>query len=291
MVHLDMPVKPDMRECRACEKARRNRGGRARFARAFPLCAAFAAGAVSLYLIAPSPRVSQGVMGAAHVLGDRVRSAVPPRFVARRANFHGKPASVEARRIADWVVDSKDNQGLPFVVVDKVKAEVFAFDASGSLTGAAPALLGITIGDDSTPGVGEKTLSEIHTGEKTTAAGRFVAELGHDLRGEDVVWVDYDSGLSLHRVLRTNPSERREERLDTPTVADNRISFGCINVPVTFYEHVIRPAFLHSKGIVYVLPEVKSAREVFAAYDAYESARTRAATVRGAGRRSGGSAG
>jgi hypothetical protein len=87
------------------------------------------------------------------------------------------------------------------------------------------------------------------------------------LRGEDVLWVDYDAGLSMHRVLRTNPRERRPQRLETPSVEDNRISYGCINVPVSFYEHVIRPAFLQGKGIVYVLPEVKSARALFGAYD------------------------
>ncbi|MDB5807900.1 MAG: hypothetical protein JWN94_22, partial [Betaproteobacteria bacterium] len=104
--------------------------------------------------------------------------------------------------------------------------------------------------------------------ERTTPAGRFIGERGHNARGEDVVWVDYDAAVSMHRVLTTNRAERRAERLATPSIADNRVSFGCINVPVAFYERLIRPAFAHDKAIIYVLPEVKSIKQVFSgAYD------------------------
>ncbi len=51
--------------------------------------------------------------------------------------------------------------------------------------------------------------------ERTTPAGRFVAELGHNIKGEDIVWVDYDAAVSLHRVRATNPTERRLQRLAT----------------------------------------------------------------------------
>jgi len=37
--------------------------------------------------------------------------------------------------------------------------------------------------------------------------------------------------------------------------------------PAKFYENVVRPAFTGTKGIVYVLPETRSAREVFQSYD------------------------
>ena len=41
----------------------------------------------------------------------------------------------------------------------------------------------------------------------------------------------------------------------------------CINVPVKFFEDALRPAFKDSKGIIYVLPETKTAHEVFSTYD------------------------
>ncbi len=191
---------------------------------------------------------------------DGVRSA-------RRAQFGREKASGEARHVADWVVDAGDNRGLPFIIVDKVNAKVFVFRADGTLRGAAAALLGLARGDDAAPGIGDRELSKILPGEKTTPAGRFVAALGGNMRGEDVLWVDYDTATSMHRVLTTNPREHRAQRLATPTARDNRISYGCINIPVTFYENVVRPAFTGTDGIVYVLPETRPARAVFASYD------------------------
>lgn len=42
----------------------------------------------------------------------------------------------------------------------------------------------------------------------------------------DVLWVDYDGAVSLHRVVTTNPAERRMERLATPAPLANRIYSG-----------------------------------------------------------------
>ena len=195
---------------------------------------------------------------------------VPP--VARRADFAGERASADAKHIADWVVHSGDNHAanerlLPFAIVDKKDARVYMFEADGRLRGAAAALLGQAKGDDAIPGIGTRELSKIRPSEKTTPAGRYVASLGDSTRGEDVLWVDYEGAMSMHRVLRTNTKERRLERLATPTPLDNRISYGCINVPVKFYEDVVRPAFVGTYGIVYVLPEIHALRKMFKSYD------------------------
>lgn len=71
----------------------------------------------------------------------------------------------------------------------------------------------------------------------------------------------------MHRVRATQPVERRLERLATPTVDDNRISYGCINVPVAFYETHIAPTFATRRAIVYVLPDSKPVQQVFGSYD------------------------
>src|SRR5258706_526971 len=167
---------------------------------------------------------------------------------------------------------------LPFVIVDKKDAKVFVFDPHGQLQGAAPALLGEAIGDDAVPGIGDRELSNIRREEKTTPAGRFVSALGGNMRGEDVLWVDYKSATSMHRVLTTNPKERRLQRLASPTPLDNRISYGCINIPAKFYENVVRPAFTDTYGIVYVLPETRLAQDVFASYDVEEYERLKVAS-------------
>src|SRR6476661_8208917 len=96
----------------------------------------------------------------------------------KRANFEREQASAPARQVANWVVDSGDSARMPFVIVDKIEARVFVFDADGQLRGTGPALLGLARGDDSVPGIGERALSTIRPEERTTPAGRFVAALG-----------------------------------------------------------------------------------------------------------------
>lgn len=183
------------------------------------------------------------------------------------ADFGSVSPSKDARRLANWVAHTHDNGDAEFIIVDKRNAKVYVFDKAAKLRGASPVLLGAAKGDDSVPGIGSRPLSQVRPEERTTPAGRFVAERGRNLKGEDIVWVDYDAAVSMHRVRASNPTERRLERLATPTIADNRISYGCINVPVSFYESHVKPTAEKQRVIVYVLPEVKSMQQVFGSLD------------------------
>src|SRR6478736_2226480 len=89
-----------------------------------------------------------------------------------------QPYSEAASELTNWVIASGDNGGLPFIVIDKIVAEVFVFDARGQPLGATPALLGVTPGDESAEGVGDRELSDIKPEDRTTPAGRFVANFG-----------------------------------------------------------------------------------------------------------------
>ena len=178
------------------------------------------------------------------------------------ADFRGEIASNDARRVADWAVSSGDNNGLPFVIIDKIQAKVFVFDKGGRLHGATLALLGTARGDETVPGIGSRKLSTIRPRERTTPAGRFVADLGHDF-AQDVLWIDYSASISLHRVIRGNPGDHRLLRLATTSPLDKRISYGCINVPVKFYNDVVLPTFTGTSGVVYILPETKPIQDVF----------------------------
>ncbi|MDQ3124524.1 MAG: hypothetical protein M3Q74_02845, partial [Pseudomonadota bacterium] len=40
-------------------------------------------------------------------------------------------ASSAARQLTAWVLETGDNQGLPFLIIDKINAEVLAFDREG----------------------------------------------------------------------------------------------------------------------------------------------------------------
>jgi len=177
-----------------------------------------------------------------------------------------QPGSAAVAQFEGWVTASGDNGGLPFMIIDKENAEVLVFSSDGELRGAAPALLGLARGDDSAPGIGDRKLSSIPPKDRTTPAGRFIAGFGPAIGQGDVLWVDYKDAVSMHPVVTANRKERRLERLKTPTPEDNRITFGCINVPFAFYERVVRPAFTGAKAVVYVLPDTKPLQEVFPAF-------------------------
>lgn len=173
--------------------------------------------------------------------------------------------TADTQAVATWAVSARDAGGLPFVVVDKRRATVTAFDASGRFLGSTAVLLGLARGDDSVPGIGDRKIADIRPHERTTPAGRFVAELGTNSNGEDILWVDYDAAISMHRVRPVAASQRRIERLASPTPDDNRISYGCINVPAAFYDETVKPLFAPRNGIVYVLPDSKPLASVFSA--------------------------
>ena len=172
-------------------------------------------------------------------------------------------ASSAVQQLKSWVLATGDNQGLPFVLIDKVNAHVFAFSRDGLLLGDAPVLLGLARGDIAPPDIGDRPLSAIGPEDRITPSGRYVAGIGDNLTGKNVLWIDYAGALSLHRVVAGRAADRRLQRLTSPTSEDNRISYGCVNVPPAFFEDIIAPAFRGTTGIVYILPEQSSIAEVF----------------------------
>jgi len=173
--------------------------------------------------------------------------------------------STAARRVADWIAASGDNHSLPYIIVDKKAAALFLYDAKGKSLGKVPVLIGVAVGDDATPGIGSKNLAEIGPAEKTTPAGRFLAKYGRAAGNQKVLWVDYATSVALHPIPpgAASKKERRRQRMLSSTIDDNRITFGCINVPKVFYRKSVRPLFLKKGGYVYVLPDTKPLDVVF----------------------------
>lgn len=174
------------------------------------------------------------------------------------------PLSPAAREALSYVRSLDDHRGAPFLLVDKRAARLWLFDGGGRLRDSTAVLLGFAVGDDSIPGIGERPLAQIAPWERTTPAGRFVAEPGINARGEEVIWVDYDAAVSMHRLRANNPVERRRERLASREAEDNRISFGCINVPEEFYVRRLVPLMRQQRPVIYVLPETRPVATLFA---------------------------
>lgn len=165
--------------------------------------------------------------------------------------------ALKAHQFADWVRRTGDNRTLPFAIVDKQTAKIHVHTAEGNEVAVSPVLVGAARGDDSVPGIGERPMNQIQPSERVTPSGRFESEPGINIQGEDIVWIDYDDAVSLHRVRPKVAAERRLERLASQRPQDQRITYGCINVPVDFYEAHIRPSLGQTPGVVYVLPETR----------------------------------
>lgn len=201
-----------------------------------------------------------------------------------RADVRKHRVSSEVRHIADWAVHSRDHHGLPFIIVDKVNAQAVAFDADGKLLRTAPVLIGMGVGDRYAPGVAEMDMYDLKPWQRITPAGRYVADEGSNLDGERVLWVHYDSGVAIHKIPTKFTKQRRHERMRSPTPEDNRITYGCINVPPSFYDEVVARYFRNKGGVVYVLPDSTPLRTVFRSYDVDEPAAAR--TIQTSSRRS-----
>ena len=128
-------------------------------------------------------------------------AAAPP-----LVSFTDEPASADARYAARWIASHADNQRMPFAIVDKKNARMFVFEPDGRLRAATAVLLGAGPGDASVPGIAGRDPASLLPQERTTPAGRFLSEPGHNLKGEDIVWVDYDTKIAIHRLVPTLPA-------------------------------------------------------------------------------------
>ncbi len=216
------------------------------------------AGLAMLALLAPP-----GIQGPGSALASAPARVSTQATSVRIAELGDVEMSDDARFMANWIASTGDHAARPFVLIDKRAARLYVFDAQARLLGHTAVLLGSAHGDDSVPGIGHKAIAQVLPEERTTPAGRFVGQRGLNIGGEDVVWVDYDAAVSMHRVRANNPKERRLHRLATETTDDNRISYGCINIPASFFDAHIAPTFSVQRAAVYVMPEQKSLQAVF----------------------------
>ena len=176
---------------------------------------------------------------------------------ADAAASHRGPALPQATHdLALRIVQSSDHGRLPFAIVDKQAAMIMVYDQDGTFAGASTVLLGLTPGDESTAGVGQRTQAgKLEVADRTTPAGRFESLPGNNLAGEHVVWISYADALAIHRLRPAPAAERRVQRMASANPRDKRISAGCVVVPEAFYDDVIRPVLGHGRAVVYVLPE------------------------------------
>ncbi|HEY4583681.1 MAG TPA: L,D-transpeptidase [Lysobacter sp.] len=190
------------------------------------------------------------------------RQAAPPPVAAADQLPRGQDVSDTVIELAGWIVASRDSHGYPFAIIDKAAAQILVFGSDGRLRGAAPALLGSATGDHTAPGIAGLALREIPGRDRTTPAGRFIGGFGPSIDAGRVLWVDYDSAVSIHPTATGVPREKRAERLASPSPDDNRVTHGCINVAPAFYERIVEQTFKRG-GVFYILPDKAAIAETF----------------------------
>jgi hypothetical protein len=186
---------------------------------------------------------------------------------SQHINTQGKPVSDLAQKVAEHALNK--GNGSAFIVVDKPNQMLYAFNKDGVLIDKAVTLTGKAIGD-----VRDKMgLSpwEVPAAKQVTPAGKFTGkfQLSKDY-GSIIAMEETREGnkavLAVHRVALHNTSQNREGRMASPTVEDNRISQGCVNVPSQFYDSVLAPNF-QGESQIYVMPDQSDAVGYFGIQD------------------------
>jgi hypothetical protein len=203
------------------------------------------------------------------------------------ADFGKQAAPQDVVQVANWVSVTHNNGKRAFVLIDKKQAQLYVFDPQGKLKSRTPVLVGKAIGDKAMPGSGDKPLSQLKENEKTTPAGRFLAMRGKNMHGEDVLWIDYQQALAMHRLASVSAAEHRAERIASADASAHRISNGCVNVPPQFYDTVLKPTIVKLGAIIYVLPETMPPQQVFGSLDVTHPQLAQARPVAGTTRKVG----
>jgi len=194
-----------------------------------------------------------------------VNAPLNPPAQRLRAELGGVAASADVRMVSDWIMRKNKHKGRPFIVVDKKGGMLFAFEANGHLLAGSPGLFGAMHSDVLTTAQAAKSIDDVGESDKITPAGVFRGEAYKSPSyGNAVRFARYaNSNLLIHRAFNSE----RMRLLKSPTLSDRRITYGCINVPPAFMDHVLVTHF-GGESTVFVLPENQSARSFFSIHEA-----------------------
>lgn len=168
--------------------------------------------------------------------------------------------------------------GKGFIIADKPNGMIHVFDKDGNVIAQDTALYGRDVGDV----LG--SVSSLEGGKKVTPAGKYALEAvklrdggtyagGYTL---DLVGTNDGTGsIAIHAAYLGNVNEKRLERLASPDVKDNRVSYGCINTShKTFLDKIIPNINKLDGGMVFVLPDSPETFSMPAAPTAPQPAKT-----------------
>ncbi len=149
-----------------------------------------------------------------------------------------------------------------FFIADKPNGKTHLFGKNGEHIASTNTLFGKQSGDV----LDEKRMNtptdDLLETDKITPAGIFKIKVIADANYTGGYILDFQKngvpqgGIALHSVWTGNKKEHRVDRLNSPEVTDNKVSFGCVNVSEAFFKNNILPHVddFNNAGVV-VIPD------------------------------------
>jgi hypothetical protein len=175
----------------------------------------------------------------------------PENVAALHARLARERAAPEVQEVAQWAVASQDHAGLPFVVVDKTQARLFAFDPQGQLLGSTAILSSRPQG--------------VPTPVAAAPTGRFVTDTGLSAHADGIVWVNAGIGFSVYGTPAGQDAGFAPQPWASGDGDNQAVADGTLRVAGDFYrEHLSN---LKSQvSVAYVLSQGQPWHEVLGNY-------------------------
>lgn len=151
-----------------------------------------------------------------------------------------------------------------FIIADKANAEIHVVSQHGEILASSKALFGKDVSDklDIAAYNGLKPFNA-----KSTPAGIFKTTKMNSPKygGTILAFIEGDKVLTaFHRVYTGNPAQHRDKRIMSDSPSERRITNGCINVPVEFFDANLEA--LPNGTFVFILPETVKNPKQFSDY-------------------------
>jgi hypothetical protein len=161
-----------------------------------------------------------------------------------------------AQSVYESMAPTAQASGKGFMVADKPNGMLHVFNADGSMLVQDAALYGKDVGDV------ESKVSSLQGGAKITPAGKFMlsttvdSEYAGGMRLDLVETSSPDGVIAVHAAWLGNAKDAREARLKSPSAADNKISYGCINTTHdAFLKSILPNIDKFNGGMLFILPD------------------------------------
>lgn len=184
---------------------------------------------------------------------EKNNSTISPFIKTENNEYVALPENV--REIHSYAIENIEDS---YIIVDKPSATLYVFNEENELVETMPVLLGKTKGEEpNTANANDKKALG-----STTPAGKYkLGKVAENYSKKDsieyqgrLLQVLGDGPISIHM---TYPKEFKErtKALNSKTVNDNRMSWGCMNISPENFDKYIKPYFNKGNQTIFITPD------------------------------------